>query len=79
MAEQKSQRWIAIGLAVVAGLAVLVAAGLYFGAKALKGKVEQALGPESEIPQSVIVQGLCQGLPAQPPNLRQLQLNQLPH
>ncbi|BBO20257.1 MAG: hypothetical protein HKUEN07_14830 [Rhodocyclaceae bacterium] len=49
MAEQKSQRWIAIGLAVVAGLAVLVAAGLYFGAKALKGKVEQALGPESEI------------------------------
>lgn len=49
MAAQKSQRWVGIGLAVVASLIVLVAGGLYFGAKALKGKVEQALGPESEI------------------------------
>jgi hypothetical protein len=49
MAVQKSQRWIIIGLAVAVGLAVLVAGGLYFGAEALKGKVEQALGPESEI------------------------------
>jgi hypothetical protein len=49
LAAQKSQRWVGIGLAVVASLIVLVAGGLYFGAKALKGKVEQALGPESEI------------------------------
>jgi hypothetical protein len=49
MAASKSQRWAVIGLAVVVSLAVLIAGGLYFGAKALKGKVEQALGPESEI------------------------------
>jgi hypothetical protein len=49
MAAPKSQRWVVIGLAVVVSLIVLVAGGLYFGAKALKGKVEQALGPESEI------------------------------
>lgn len=49
MTAQKSQRWAIIVLAVVVGLAVLIAAGLYFGAKALKGKVEEALGPESEI------------------------------
>jgi hypothetical protein len=49
MAAQKSQRWVVIGLAVIVSLAVLLAGGLYFGAKALKGKVEQALGPESEI------------------------------
>lgn len=49
MTAQKSQRRVVIGLAVVAGLAVLLAGGLYFGARALKGKVEQALGPESEI------------------------------
>ena len=49
MAASKSQRWGAIGLAVVVSLAVLIAGGLYFGAKALKGKVEQALGPEAEI------------------------------
>ncbi len=49
MAASKSQRWAVIGLAVVVSLVTLVAGGLYFGAKALKGKVEQALGPESEI------------------------------
>lgn len=49
MAASKSQRWGAIGLAIVVSLAVLIAGGLYFGAKALKGKVEQALGPEAEI------------------------------
>ena len=49
MTASKSQRWGAIGLAVVVSLAVLIAGGLYFGAKALKGKVEQALGPEAEI------------------------------
>ena len=49
MAATQSQRWAVIGLAVAVSLVVLVAGGLYFGAKALKGKVEQALGPESEI------------------------------
>lgn len=49
MAASKSQRWAVIGLAVVVSLVVLIAGGLYFGAKALKGKVEQALGPEAEI------------------------------
>ena len=49
MAAPKSQRWAFILVAVIAGLFVLAAGGLYFGAKALKGKVEQALGPESEI------------------------------
>ena len=49
MANSKSQRWIVIVLATVAVLAVLLTGGLYFGAKALKGKVEQALGPEAEI------------------------------
>ncbi|MBI4988164.1 MAG: DUF748 domain-containing protein [Rhodocyclales bacterium] len=49
MAAPQSQRWAVIGLAIVVSLAVLIAGGLYFGAKALKGKVEQALGPESEI------------------------------
>ena len=49
MAASKSQRWAVIGLTVVVSLVVLVAGGLYFGARALKGKVEQALGPESEI------------------------------
>jgi len=49
MANSKSQRWIVIALAAVVVLAVLLTGGLYFGAKALKGKVEQALGPEAEI------------------------------
>ncbi|MEZ5614088.1 MAG: DUF748 domain-containing protein [Rhodocyclaceae bacterium] len=49
MSAMKSPRWIGVGLAVAALLAVLAAGGLYFGAKALKGKVEQALGPEAEI------------------------------
>lgn len=49
MTASKPQRWIIVLLAVVAGLVVLFAGGLYFGAKALKGKVEQALGPEAEI------------------------------
>jgi hypothetical protein len=49
MANSKSQRWIVIVLAAVVVLAVLLTGGLYFGAKALKGKVEQALGPEAEI------------------------------
>ena len=49
MAAPKTQRRAVIGL-VVAGLVVLLlAGGLYFGARALKGKVEQALGPQSEI------------------------------
>lgn len=49
MANSKSQRMIVIVLAAVVVLAVLLTGGLYFGAKALKGKVEQALGPEAEI------------------------------
>ncbi|MDT3736263.1 MAG: DUF748 domain-containing protein [Denitratisoma sp.] len=49
MAASKSQRWLVVGLAVLISLVVLFAAGLYFGAKALKGKVEEALGPESEV------------------------------
>jgi len=49
MAASKSPRWAVIVLAVAAGLFALVAGGLYFGAKALKVKVEQALGPDSEI------------------------------
>lgn len=49
MANSKSQRRFLIVLAVLATLAVVFAGGLYFGAKALKGKVEQALGPEAEI------------------------------
>ena len=43
------QRWLVIGAAVIGLVVALVAGGLYFGAKALKGKVEQALGPEAEI------------------------------
>ncbi|MCC6658645.1 MAG: DUF748 domain-containing protein [Rhodocyclaceae bacterium] len=43
------QRWLVIGAAVIGLFVALVAGGLYFGAKALKGKVEQALGPEAEI------------------------------
>ena len=49
MANSKSQRRFLIVLVVLATLAVVFAGGLYFGAKALKGKVEQALGPEAEI------------------------------
>ncbi len=49
MANSKSQRRLFIILAVFATVAVVFAGGLYFGAKALKGKVEQALGPEAEI------------------------------
>ena len=49
MANSKSQRRFLIVLAALATLAVVFAGGLYFGAKARKGKVEQALGPEAEI------------------------------
>ncbi len=49
MASPKARRWAAIGMAVIGLVAVLVAGGLYFGAKALKDRVEQALGPEAEI------------------------------
>lgn len=49
MAAPKSQRWAVIGLIAVGIVVALVAGGLYFGAKALKGKVEEALGPESEV------------------------------
>jgi len=46
---KKFKRW---GLIAAAGLAVVIVAGsigLHFAAQALKAKVEQALGPESEI------------------------------
>ena len=49
MANSKSQSRFLIVLAVLATLAVVFAGGLFFGAKALKGKVEQALGPEADI------------------------------
>ena len=49
MAAVKSSRWAVVGLAVVGVVVALLAGGLYFGAQALKGKVEQALGPEAEI------------------------------
>ncbi|MDP1652455.1 MAG: hypothetical protein Q8L56_07005, partial [Rhodocyclaceae bacterium] len=49
MAATKMQRWAIIGLSVFGILVLLFAGGLYFGAKALKGKVEQALGAESQI------------------------------
>ncbi|HCX34077.1 MAG TPA: hypothetical protein DHV08_11320 [Rhodocyclaceae bacterium] len=49
MAARNPQRWTVIALAILVGLVVLFTGALYFGARALKGKVEQALGPESEI------------------------------
>lgn len=49
MTASKSSRWVVAGLAVVGLVVVLLAGGLHFGAKALKGKVEQVLGPEAEI------------------------------
>ena len=49
MAAGKSARWASIALALAGLVAVVVFGGLHFGAKALKGKVEQALGPEAEI------------------------------
>lgn len=49
MSASKSRNWAVIGIAAVVGFGVLLAAGLYFGSRALKAKVEQALGPESEI------------------------------
>ena len=57
MANSKSQRRFLIVLVVLATLAVVFAGGLYFGAKALKGKVEQALGPEAEIGEIRLVLG----------------------
>lgn len=49
MSASKSRNWAVIGIAAVVGFGVLLAAGLYFGSRALKAEVEQALGPESEI------------------------------
>jgi len=49
MAADRFRRRVVIGVAVATGLAVLVFGSLHFGARALKGKVEHALGPESEV------------------------------
>ncbi|HMM54417.1 MAG TPA: DUF748 domain-containing protein [Candidatus Desulfobacillus sp.] len=49
MAGKRLRRWLAAGLGLVAGLALLAAAGLHFGARALKGEVERALGLQAEI------------------------------
>ncbi|MBE7421294.1 MAG: DUF748 domain-containing protein [Zoogloeaceae bacterium] len=48
MPASKSSRWMIAGL-LAAGLVVALMGGLHFGAKALKGRVELALGPEAEV------------------------------
>ena len=48
MPASKSSRWMIVGL-LAAGLVVALMGGLHFGAKALKGRVELALGPEAEV------------------------------
>jgi len=45
----KPKRWVLVLLAVIAIVAVAGAIGLHFAAQALKSRVEQALGPDSEI------------------------------
>lgn len=49
MAASRMKRWGIIALITVAALVALGAAGVHFGAKALRSQIEQALGPESEI------------------------------
>jgi uncharacterized protein DUF748 len=49
VAKIKLKRWIVIAVAIAAGSAVVVSLGLHFAAQQLKSKIEQALGPESEI------------------------------
>jgi len=47
--NSRLRRWGFIVLLVTAAVAALGAAGVHFAAKALKGQVEQALGPTSEV------------------------------
>lgn len=49
MIGSKLKRWTLIVVAAVVVLAAVGAVGLHFATKALKGQVEQALGPESEV------------------------------
>lgn len=49
MAASRLKRFGLIALIVIAVLVILVAIGIHFGAKALKSRVEEALGAESEI------------------------------
>lgn len=45
----RARRWLWIGLVAVGVLAVVAVTALHFAAKALKGQIEQALGPDSEV------------------------------
>lgn len=49
IANNKLKRWALIVIIVVVAVAAAGAFGLHFATKALKGQVEQALGPESEV------------------------------
>ena len=49
MTTTKKTRWGLIVLVTLAVLAAAVVAGFHFGVQALKGQVEKALGPESEV------------------------------
>ena len=48
------KRWLLVSGVVVALLVVAAFAGLHFATQALKGKVEQALGPQSEVGEIVV-------------------------
>lgn len=49
MTSGKRARWAIFVAAAIVVIAVAGAVGLHFATKALKGRVEQALGPESEV------------------------------
>jgi hypothetical protein len=49
MTTTKKTRWGLIVIITLAVLAALLAAAFHFGVQALKGQVEKALGPESEV------------------------------
>ena len=52
--SSKLKRWVFIAAAVAVGIAVAAAVGLHFAVQALKSKVEQALGPQSEVGEIVV-------------------------
>ena len=49
MTTGKLKRWTLIAVAAVVAIAAAGAVGLHFATKALKGQVQQVLGPESEV------------------------------